>query len=99
IATPAHAELASNVGSGLASYLESELTKGFLQPFGTLSVRMAEIWEPFGEDLLSTYALLTKETAHMHDETDWTPDGWKVTQHACVATLDTRRCGPTGGAR
>jgi hypothetical protein len=41
-----------------------------LQPFGALSVRMAELWESFNEDLLSAGTLFTEKTTYMHDETD-----------------------------
>jgi hypothetical protein len=58
-------------------------------------MRMAEFWKAFYEDLLSTGALFTEKTTHMHDETDGMPDGGKIVQGPCIATLDTRRCGPT----
>src|SRR5712692_4355968 len=81
--------------SCLASYYESQLTQGFLQPFGALRMRVAEIWESFHEDFLSTGALFTAKTTEMHDETDRTPDGGKIAQRPCIATLDARRCGST----
>jgi len=79
IATPADAELTSHIRSCLASYFESQLTKGFLEPFGALSVRMAKLWKSFNEDLLSTGTLFTEKTTDMHDETDWMPNGGKIT--------------------
>jgi len=42
-------------------------------------MRTTELWESFNEDLLSTGALFAKETTHMHNETDWLPNGGKVT--------------------
>jgi hypothetical protein len=62
-------------------------------------MRMAKLREAFYEDLLSTGALLTEKTTYLHDETDGMPNGGKIMQGPCRATLDTRRCGPTGGAR
>ena len=47
VATPAHPLFLANVGSGLAPYFESKPTECFLQPFGALSVRTAELWESF----------------------------------------------------
>jgi len=88
IATSADAQLASNIGSCLTPYRESKLAERFLQPVGALSVRTAEFWESFHEDLLSTRALFTEETTHMHDEADWTPNGWKIAQRSCIPTLD-----------
>lgn len=32
------------------------------------------------------------------DETDGTPNGGEISQCACIAALDVRRLGPTGGA-
>jgi hypothetical protein len=98
IATSAAAELASGVGSGLASDSESKLTEGFLQSVGALGVRTTELWESFSENLLRTRALLTEKTTDMHDETDGTPTGGEISQGACIATLDVRRLSPTGGA-
>jgi len=70
ITTSADAEHTSHIRSCLTPYFESKLTEGLLQPFGALSIRMAELWKSFSEDLLSTGALFTEKTAHKHDETD-----------------------------
>src|SRR6266536_1418735 len=98
IATSAEALFASSVGPGLTSDSESELTEGFLQPVGALSVRTTELWESFSENLLRTGALFTEKTTDMQDETDRTPTGGEISQGACVPTLDVRRWSPTGGA-
>jgi hypothetical protein len=88
ITTPADAVLASHIGSYLAPHFESKLTEGFLQPFCALSMRTAEIWESFHEDLLRTGAPFTEKTTHMHDETDGMPNGGKIAQRPCIPTLD-----------
>jgi len=87
IATPTDAKLTCRVCSCLASSSKPKPTEGFLQLFGALSVRMTERGESLDEDLLSTGALFTKETTDMHDKTDWTPTGGKITQRPCIATL------------
>jgi hypothetical protein len=46
------------------------MAKRFLQPFGALRVRTAEIGKSFHENLLSAGALFTEKTAYMHDETE-----------------------------
>ncbi len=78
ITTPTEAELTSRIRSCLASFLEPKLAEGFLQPFGTLCMRMAEFWKAFYEDLLSTGALFTEKTTNMHDETNRTANGGKI---------------------
>jgi hypothetical protein len=78
ITTPADAQLTSHIRSCLPSYPEPKLTEGFLQLVGALSVRATERGKPLDEDLLSTGVLFTKETTHMHDETDWTLTAGKI---------------------
>jgi hypothetical protein len=41
-------------------------------------MRMAEFWKAFYEDLLSTGALFTEKTTHMHDETNRTANAGKI---------------------
>jgi len=79
IATSADAKLTSHVCSSLTPYHESKLAERCLQLCGALSVRTAEVWEAFHEDLLSTRALVTEETTHMQNEADGTPNGGKIT--------------------
>src|SRR5450755_2990107 len=79
----------------LASCKKPQVAECFLQPLGALSMRTAEIGKSFNKDLLSTNALFTDKTTHMHDETDWLPNRGKITQRPCIATLDARRYGPT----
>ena len=98
IATPAEAELTSHIRSCLPSSCESKLTERFLQSFRALRMRTAEFWESFHEDFLSASALFTEKTTDMHDETDGMPNGGKIAQRPCIATLDARRYGSTGGA-
>jgi pimeloyl-ACP methyl ester carboxylesterase len=43
---------------------------------------MTERGESLDEDLLGTGVLFTKETTDMHDKTDGTPTGGKITQPA-----------------
>jgi len=78
ITTSFDAVLASHVSAFLASHRESKLAKRFLQPFGALRVRTAEIGKSFHKNLLSTGTAFTEKTAHMHDEKDGTPNGGKI---------------------
>jgi hypothetical protein len=90
IATSAEAEFAGSACSYLASASSSYLTKSFLQPFGALSVRTAEFGESLSENFLSTRTLITEKATDMHDETEGTPEGEKIPQRLCIATLDAR---------
>jgi len=78
ITTPAEAELISHIRSCLASSFEAKLTERFLQPFRALRMRMAELWESFHEDFLSTGALCTEKTTDMQNETDGMPNGRQI---------------------
>jgi len=78
ISTPAEAELASQICASLASFFEAKLAKRFLQPFGALSVRTAEIGKSFHENLLGTGTPFTEKTTHMQNEKDGTPNGGKI---------------------
>jgi hypothetical protein len=58
--------------------VESEFTQGFLLSFRALHIRMAEIGEPFHEDVLYAGTLSTEKTAYVHDETDGMSGGGKI---------------------
>src|SRR6266496_1856468 len=99
ISTAPDAQFASKVCPCLTPRGESQLAERLLQSLRALSVRATEIWKPFTKNLLSTGALFTKEATYMHDETDGTPNRGKITERACIVTLDARRCSPTRGAQ
>ena len=65
ITTPTETLFLTSVSACLASHLQSKPTECLLQPLCALGMRTAEIWKSFGEDLLSTSALFTKETTYM----------------------------------
>jgi len=95
ITTAAETELASQVCSCLPSCCQSKLAEGFLQSFGALGMRTAQLREPLREHLLRACTLFAKEAAHMHDEVDRTPTRWKIMQLPGVPALDPRRLGST----
>jgi hypothetical protein len=39
---------------------------------------MAKLWEPLSKDLLNAGTLFAEEATYMHDETDWMPNGRKI---------------------
>ncbi len=71
IATATDTQLASKICSCLTPCRKSQLAQRFLQPFGALSMRMTQLCQPLDENLLSTRALFTEETTHMHDQAYW----------------------------
>ena len=70
--------LTSYVSTSLASHREAQTAKRFLQPFGALGVRTAEIGKSLHKNLLSTRASFTAKTAHMQNEKDGTANGRKI---------------------
>jgi hypothetical protein len=86
-AAPTHTLFAAYLCSSLSSRCQPKLAEGFLQLDGALSMRAAQLWEPFRENLLRTGALGAEKATHMQHERDRTPTSWKVMQSACRATL------------
>jgi hypothetical protein len=41
-------------------------------------MRRTKIGKPFDKNLLRARTLSAEETAHMHDETEWMPNGRKI---------------------
>src|ERR1700692_3933972 len=58
-------------------------------------MRTAEIGQSFNKNLLSTGTLVTEKATYLQNETEGMPNGGKITQRACIPTLDARRCGLT----
>jgi hypothetical protein len=99
IAAPVDGQFFAHARSRLTSSRESRLAQRFLLPFRALSVRTAERWESFGEDLLSADTLFAEQTTYMNGEMDRTPNGRKIMQGSCIPALDALRSGSARRAR
>ena len=65
IAAPTHPLFAADVCPGLSTRCQSQLAEGLLQLDGTLSMRAAQLWEPFRENLLCAGALGADKATHV----------------------------------
>ncbi len=70
---------------------ELTFATNYLGPFllTNLLLEVLKVSAPARIVTVSSLAHFTKETAYMHDQTDWTSSGRKITQCPCIPTLDT----------